>query len=692
MKKNHTRLFLACTALMFAMAGCKDGTPAAGGDSASTPATAASTSNGDYQFSEEQKDATDFTRDANQKVLGELDFADKTAFADVDRGFIAPLTNNGDIEGVFSATKLNFMQNKDAPATVNPSLWRHAQLVNRGGLYQVTDHIYQVRGQDLVNLTIIETDNGIILYDIEYFADTLAASIKLYEEQRGKRPLKGVIISHSHADHFGGFDGVYKAGLATKEDFSSGKIPLIAPEGFVNEAVSENVMAGNVMARRAGYQYGNVLEPGPKGVLTAALGAGLANGASSLPIPNKSITKDGEKITIDGVTFEFYLTPHAEAPAEMVFYIPQWKAMSMAEELNHLQHNIYTLRGAQTRDASVWASYLGEALARWGKDVEVNFGPHTWPVWGNENVNKYLADQRDVYQSIYNTTLRYANYGYRPDDIAESAALPKSVFNEWNNRPYYGHTKNNLKATYIRNLGWFNGNSTELAKYPDGERGKRYVEAMGGEGKVLDAALASYKKGDYRFTVDLLNNVVAYDGSNKQVNLLMADAFEQLGYQEENALYRNLYLSSAKELRMGGSVPNSLSTASPEVIAALPPDLFMAYLSMIVDQTKAEGLGDYTVNIDLTGEGKFRLDLHNGVLNYLQGYSADKPDASLSIAKTDLIAVAAGKAKLDDLVANGKAKLGGDKEVLNKIASVFDTGMKNDLNLVLPLQPENQIK
>ncbi|KRG70703.1 hydrolase [Pseudoxanthomonas dokdonensis] len=681
---------------MFGVAGCKDGTPAANGDTASAPTASANaagnTSSGDYQFSDAQKDATDYTRDANQKVLGELDFADKTAFADVDRGFIAPLPNNGDIEGVFSATKMNFMQDKDAPATVNPSLWRHAQLVNRGGLYQVTDHIYQVRGQDLVNLSIIETDNGIILYDIEYFADTLAASIKLYEEHRGKKPLKGVIISHSHADHFGGFDGIYKAGLATREDFSSGRIPLIAPEGFVKESVSENVMAGNIMARRAGYQYGNVLEPGPKGSITAALGAALANGASSLPIPNKSITKDGEKVTIDGVTFEFYLTPHAEAPAEMVFYIPQWKALSMAEELNHLQHNIYTLRGAQTRDASVWASYLGAALARWGKDVEVNFGPHTWPVWGNENVTKYLADQRDLYQSIYNTTLRYANYGYRPDDIAESAALPKSVFNEWNNRPYYGSTKNNLKATYVRNLGWFNGNSTELAKYPDGERGKRYVEAMGGEGKVLDAALASYKKGDYRFTVDLLNNIVAYDGSNKNVNLLMADAFEQLGYQEENALYRNLYLSSAKELRMGGSVPNALSTISPEVIAALPADLFMSYISMTVDQTKAEALGDYTVNVDLRGEGKFRLDLHNGVLNYLQGYSADKPDAALSIGKTDLIAVAAGKAKLDDLAGNGKAAITGDKEVLNKIASVFDNGMKNNMNLVLPLQPENQIK
>lgn len=645
-----------------------------------------------YQFSADQKDATDFTQQANESVYKVLDFDNKQAFEDVDRGFIAPLTNNGDIGDVFSATKMNFMQDKEAPASVNPSLWRHAQLVNRGGLYKVVDGIYQIRGQDLVNLTVIETDNGIILYDIEYHADTLAASIKLYEEHRGKKPLKGVIVSHSHADHFGGYGGIFQAGLATKEDFESGKIPLIAPEGFVEESVSENVMAGNIMARRAGYQYGNVLEPGPKGLITASLGAALASGDSSLPIPNKVITKDGEELTIDGLTFQFYLTPHAEAPSEMVFYIPEWKALSMAEELNQLQHNIYTLRGAQTRDASVWASYLGEALARWGDEVEVNFGPHTWPVWGNENVSNYLASQRDLYQSIYNTTMRYANYGYRPDDIAESAALPESVFNQWVNRPYYGNTKNNLKATYVRNLGWFNGNPTELAKYPDGERGKRYVEAMGGKDKVLETALASYNKGDYRFVVDLLNNIIASDEDNSEARYLMADAMEQLGYQEETALYRNLYLSGAQELRVGGSIPNGLSTVSAEVIAALPADLLMSYISMSVDQIKAEKVGNYVVNVDLADEGKFRLDLHNGVLNYLHGYSAEKPDASLSIAKTDLIAVATGKAKLDDLSGDGKATVGGDKEVLNKIASVFGTGMRNDMNLVLPLQEENRIK
>lgn len=648
----------------------------------------------DYQFTADSKPATDSTATKNKAVYNELDFANKTDFENTDKGFMAPLINNGDIDGVIDITGLNFMQKKDAPPSVNPSLWRHAQLVNRGGLYKVSDHIYQVRGQDISNLTIIETNTGIVLYDVEYSTDSFKRSIELYEKERGKKPLKGVIISHSHADHFGGFGGIYASGLATPEDIKTGKIPFLAPEGFVQEAVSENVMAGNIMARRAGYQYGNVLTAGPTGGITAALGPVLANGKSTLPLPNKSITKDGEKVTIDGVDFVFYLTPGAEAPAEMVMYIPQWKALSMAEEVNHLQHNIYTLRGAQTRDASEWASYINSAITRWGNDVEVQFGPHTWPVWGNKNVVEYMKDQRDAYQSIYNTTIRYANYGYRPDDIAENAKLPEKVFKKWDNRPYYGNTRNNLKSTYIKNLGWFSGNAAELAKYPDAARGVRYVKALGGEQKVIDLAVQSYKEGDYRFTADLLNNIVSYDAANKNANYLMADALEQLGYQEETALYRNLYLSAAYELRVGGSVPNKLSTASPEVIAALPPEMLLSYISMASDQIKAEKMGNHTIALNMD-DAKFLLDLHNGVLNYIKldnDMPAQKADTTVQIAKTDLIAVIAGKEKMDDLISNGKAKIEGDRGILKQIASTLDLKIKNDMNLVLPLQKANQIQ
>ena len=390
--------------------------------------------------------------------------------------------------------------------------------------------------------------------------------------------------------------------------------------------------------------------------------------------------------------FVFYLAPHSEAPAEMIMYIPEWKALSMAEDVNHLQHNIYTLRGAQTRDASVWAKYIGEAVARWGGEVEVNFGPHTWPVWGNNNVVDYLKNQRDVYQSLYDTTLRYANYGYRPDDIAENAQLPASVFNKWDNRPYYGNTRNNLKSTYVRNLGWYSGNPVELAKYPDAERGKRYVEALGGEAKVLSAALASFQKGDYRFAADLLNNIVAYNGSNKEVNLLLADTLEQLGYQEENALYRNWYLAGAVELRQGGNVKNNLNTSSPEVIAALPPEHFMNFLGIMVDQIKAEKAGNAVINLKLKEGGDFAIDLHNGVFNRVANVQHKQAEAPLEISKRDFLAFAAGQSKLDELVSGGKAKIDGDKAAVEKLNGIFALDVKNNMNLVLPLQPENRVK
>lgn len=648
----------------------------------------------DYQFNVDSKAATETTKAKNEAVYKQLDFTGKTDFNNADKGFLAPLINKGDIDGIINVSGLNFMQGKDAPPSVNPSLWRHAQLVNRGGLYKVSDHIYQVRGQDLASLTIIEGDSGIVLYDVEYSTDTFKRAIELYENERGKKPLKGIIISHSHADHFGGFDGIYASGLATPEDIAGGKIPFIAPEGFVQEAVSENVMAGNIMARRASYQYGNILKPGPTGGITASLGPVLANGQWALPLPNKTITKDGEKITIDGVGFVFYLTPGAEAPAEMVMYIPQWKALSMAEEVNHLQHNIYTLRGAQTRDASLWASYINSAIVRWGNDVEVQFGPHTWPVWGNRNVVEYMKDQRDAYQSIYNTTIRYANYGYRPDDIAENAKLPEKVFSKWDNRPYYGNTRNNLKSTYIKNLGWFSGNAAELAKYPDGARGEHYVNALGGEKKVVELAIQNYKEGDYRFTADLLNNIVAYNPSNKEANYLMADALEQLGYQEENALYRNLYLSAAHELRIGGNIPNKVGAASPEVIAALPPEMLIAYISMVSDQIKAEKLGNHTIALNMDND-QFILDLHNGVLNYVKltdDMPVQKADVTVQITKKDLVSVISGQEKMDNLISTGKAKIEGDREILQKIVATLDMKIKGNMNLVLPLQKANQIR
>ncbi|EGQ9556977.1 MBL fold metallo-hydrolase, partial [Vibrio parahaemolyticus] len=409
--------------------------------------------------------------------------------------------------------------------------------------------IYQVRGNDITNLTIIETDDGIVLYDIEYSPETLKKAYKLYEQYRGKRPLKAVIVSHSHTDHYGGITGIVDLGLASEKDFESGKVPVYVPEGFMKDSVGEMVLYGNVMSRRSIYQYGLVLPKNEKGFVTSALGPLVANGTNGLPKYVKEITHDNQVVNIDGVNFDFYLVPGSEAPSEMVFNIPEWGAISMAEDVNHLQHNIYSMRGTKTRDAGKWAQYIHEAIVRWQDNANVIFGPHTWPTWGQDNVVNFMKNQRDLYKAINDQTTRLANYGYRPDEIAQNIEIPDSIMNQWDNRDYYGNFKNNVIATYVNNLGWFDANPVSIAKHTYAESGQRYVESFGGEDVVVNKALEYFKKGDYAFTVQLLNHIESYNKDNKKANYLMADAFEQLGYQEESSLKRNWYLTAAQELR-----------------------------------------------------------------------------------------------------------------------------------------------
>ncbi|MEZ5918350.1 MAG: MBL fold metallo-hydrolase, partial [Parvularculaceae bacterium] len=435
----------------------------------------------DYDFNANSKNATSYTEAENSKLLKELPFDNQDDFANVDKGFIAPLIDGGLVEGVADIPAMQFMMNEEAPAEVNPSLWRHAQLVNRGGLYEVLeDRIYQVRGADLANLTIIETDNGIVLYDLCYSPATMKKAYELYAQHRGKRPLKAVVISHSHTDHFGGISAITEMGLATADELADGKIPVYVPEDFLKEAVSENVLFGNIMSRRAMFQYGFALPKGPHGAVTNALGPLTPGGENGLPANVTEITPANTDVSIDGVEFSFMLAPETEAPSEMVFYIPEWKALSMAEDVTRLQHNIYSMRGAKIRDAGRWAKYIHQAIVNWGTDVEVQYGPHTWPVWGKGEVVTYLKNQRDLYKAINDQTNRLANYGHRPRDIAEKIVIPDAIMKKWENRDYYGQFENNVIATYVRNLGWYDANPTELARWPDAQSGKRFVEAFGG--------------------------------------------------------------------------------------------------------------------------------------------------------------------------------------------------------------------
>ncbi|EGQ8137832.1 MBL fold metallo-hydrolase [Vibrio parahaemolyticus] len=637
-----------------------------------------------YQFTANAKEASDYTKQSNDAVYKKLDFNNKQAFEDVDRGFIAPLPDDGYIKGFADIPAMQFMQGKEAPATVNPSLWRHAQLVNRGGLYEVLPNkIYQVRGNDITNLTIIETDDGIVLYDIEYSPETLKKAYKLYEQYRGKRPLKAVIVSHSHTDHYGGITGIVDLGLASEKDFESGKVPVYVPEGFMKDSVGEMVLYGNVMSRRSIYQYGLVLPKNEKGFVTSALGPLVANGTNGLPKYVKEITHDNQVVNIDGVNFDFYLVPGSEAPSEMVFNIPEWGAISMAEDVNHLQHNIYSMRGTKTRDAGKWAQYIHEAIVRWQDNANVIFGPHTWPTWGQDNVVNFMKNQRDLYKAINDQTTRLANYGYRPDEIAQNIEIPDSIMNQWDNRDYYGNFKNNVIATYVNNLGWFDANPVSIAKHTYAESGQRYVESFGGEDVVVNKALEYFKKGDYAFTVQLLNHIESYNKDNKKANYLMADAFEQLGYQEESSLKRNWYLTAAQELRSDDLLPQPVNSAGPDVLNALPSNLMMDMFATRIVPQKSVDYGRLAFVFNVNGES-FGVEIENGVMNTAKDY---QPKDSVGIIETNnvtLFSILNGKTSIEDAQKNGSLKLSGDKALFGNFMSMLDANISNTFNLVQP--------
>jgi alkyl sulfatase BDS1-like metallo-beta-lactamase superfamily hydrolase len=421
----------------------------------------------------------------------------------------------------------------------------------------------------------------------------------------------------------------------------------------------------------------------PRGVVSSGLGVGLPTGQSDVAFPTRTIGKSGETVTIDGLDFEFYLAPDSEAPAEMVFYLPERKALSMAETVNHLQHNVYTLRGAKIRDAGLWAGYIADAVDRWGDTAEVHFGPHTWPVWGNDKVLKLLRGQRDLYQFIHDQVARYANHGYRPRQIAEDIRLPDALAQQWSNRPYYGSFPNNVIATYVANLGWFNGNPVELARLPDPERGRRYVAAMGGHEQVLRIALEAYHEGDYRFVVDVLNNVVAYRGDLSNVNYLMGDAFEQLAYQSENALYRNWYLSAAYELRAGKGTASPVTEASPEQIAVLPLENLIEVLSASLDSAKAAALPRLRIALSIGKQPRTLLELSGGVLTHVAGSTSSEVDLELQASPADFATLLVDPGKAGELMQAGKVKYSGDLTAFQKLASVVDMNVRPSPNLVL---------
>ena len=605
-----------------------------------------------------------------------LPFGDTADFEAAERGFIAagePVIRNGAGEVVWdNGSYTNFLTG-DAPRTAHPSLWRQSTLVAKQGLFEVIDGIYQVRGYDLSNISFVEGDSGVIVIDPLISTETAAAALALYREHRGDRPVVAVIHTHSHVDHFGGVKGV-----TSQEDVDAGTVAIIAPEGFVEHAISENVYAGTAMGRRAGYMYGAALARGPEGGLGAGLGQTTSTGTLTLIDPTVTITTTGQELTVDGVRIVFQMAPGTEAPAEMHFYFPDKRALCMAENATHTLHNLLTLRGALVRDPHIWAHYLTEAIEMFAHRSDVVFASHHWPTWGTENIAEYLGIQRDLYGYLHDQTLRLLNRGYTGIEIAEMIEMPPALEKAWHTHGYYGSVSHNVKAIYQRYMGWYDGNPARLWKLPPEDAARRYVEFMGGADEVVAKARRSFEAGELRWAAEVLDHVVFAEPDHAAAKSLLADVFEQLGYGSENGTWRCEFLSGAAELR-SGNFGTPTSTVSPDIVGHLSPDMLFDALAIQVNGPQAWDL-DLAIGWKLPDHGtSYRMTLRNGVLTHVE--DSDKPvNVTLTVPAAALIALAGGD--MDAARANGLTA-DGDESQLSALFGALQPGDPG-FNIVLP--------
>ncbi|BBH70355.1 beta-lactamase-like protein [Actinoplanes sp. OR16] len=567
----------------------------------------------------------------HEHLAKSLPFHDRQDFADARRGLIAApdrvlITGSGD-EPVWDTGTYGFLAG-EAPATVNPSLWRQSQLTAVHGLFEVVPGIYQVRGYDLSNITFIEGTAGVVVIDPLISAETAAAALALYREHRGDRPVTGLLYTHSHVDHFGGARGVLPGDLADG-------VPVIAPSGFVEHTVSENVYAGPAMARRAAYMYGAALPRGPQGQVGAGLGQTTSTGTVTLIPPTTFVERTGEELTVDGVRMIFQMAPGSEAPSEMHFYLPDHRAFCAAENATHNLHNILTLRGAEVRDPRAWAGYLSEAIELFGGDLEVVFASHHWPTWGRQRAVEFLGRQRDVYAYLHDQTVRMLNAGLTGPEIAEAFQLPPALEQTWHARGYYGSFSHNVKAVYQRYLGWYDGNPARLWPHPPVEAARRYVDFMGGADVVVARARPYFDGGDFRWVAEVLNHVVFAEPDHAEARALLADTYEQLGYGSENGTWRCVYLTGAYELRHG-SVGTPATAASADLVAALTPEqLFDSFAIRVNGPRCWDDVA--TVDVDVTDLGVvYRLTLRNGVLTHTRAPQAEPAAATIRVTSAEL--------------------------------------------------------
>ena len=602
-----------------------------------------------------------------------LPFEDERDFEEARRGFIAEPDSRQIIGAagniVWDMTRYDFLLTGENYDSIHPSLQRQATLNMNFGLFEVVpDFLYQVRGFDLANMTLVKGDTGWIIFDTLLTDETAAAAFELATEQLGEFPIKAVVYSHSHIDHFGGVHGIID-----EAEVAAGEVQVIAPSGFMEEAISENVYAGNAMSRRAALQYGRLIPSSPFGQVDSAIGKGLAAGTTGLIAPSLVIEDDYETHVIDGVTMVFQNTPGTEAPAEMNTWFPEQKVFWAAENITATIHNIYTLRGALVRDALAWSKGINEALYRYGREAEVLVSSHNWPRWGNDRIQQVMRAQRDAYANLNNQVLNLANQGVTINEIHNEYKVPESLQQQWSVRQYHGSEFHNSRAVLNRYLGYWDGNPATLAPLSPTDSAPLYVEMMGGAAAILGKAQELHDGGDYRMAMEILNKLVYAEPQNASAKDLLAAVFEQLGYQYESASMRNVFLAAAQELRNGtGSVPAPRGT-SPSLARAMTTSQWWDAVATRVDSERADG-EQFVINFVTPDTGQeFVVELSGGTLTNIEGYQSNAADATIIMNRTDLDPVIMGRTTLAEQLQAGVGSVLGDSSVLLQLAAVLIT-------------------
>ena len=625
---------------------------------ASTPAMA--------QQGTDSKGATANTERANAAVRQAMTMNDKQDFEDATRGLMAqlmdPVVTAADGRVVWNTQRYEFVKG-DPPATVNPSLWREQKLNTAAGLFKVVDGVYQIRGYDMANMTLVEGASGWIVIDTLFSEDVARAGLKLaMETLKSDKPVVAVIYTHSHADHFGGVRGV-----VDEADVRSGKVKIIAPEGFMDNAIAENVLAGNAMTRRANYMYGISLPANDKGSVGTGLGMALSIGAPGLIPPTVIVKKTGEEMTIDGVRIQFQMAQDSEAPSEMMMYLPEKKALCLSEVAVKLMHNVYTIRGAKVRDALVWSKYINETLDLF-PDAEVAFASHHWPTWGNANVRQFVANQRDTYRFLHDRALNLANQGQTMPELANANFFPQGLASDASSHGYYGTLSHNLRAVYNFYLGYYDANPATLDPLLPTESAKRYVAAMGGEAAVVTLGRKAFADGDYRWVVELVNKAVFANPNNAEARALQADALEQLGYQTESATWRNAYLMGALELR---SEPKSMgaSSSGPDTVRGMTNELLFDFIALRLNHEKTDGMKAAISMVFSDSNEVWALELSNSVLNNTRGRVLKNPDVTITLTRPAFLAMLLQGKKLPELVQAGMVKVEGNPQSFGAVVT-----------------------